>query len=685
MTTSNPRRPFVLGASRSMYFFTLLSRQLLVWNLLCSTTSYAIQFPDFSAKDACDDRLVDPSSLGPIAPYIDIGFFTDYKLQSWMYYYKRTTTISFLWLNTIAFANREYILNVCPEAYLLTLILRTEERLPLMEVGESLMDFAFLLMTLSSSPGALAGADNHAAAKEQQAALKIDFHTTDWPIQLGLERVHKMNRELYHIVKTQVPSVGLVIPYCGEDLSLLLASVAGERIDETEEKLRNAKNAKKLGEADKTTWTSLFSGPKTGIPTGHVTLYLYKPAQTKRTSSSSTGPIDGDEVEQVVTKENVAVEHDGLEEKQRYLVGEDAEWHCPSETRPPRHVLDKYFRRVIVIDDIDTRPHEWEVKRYFEHVARNYDNLDDFTIFGHPDILEHVHFRSLRNLLQALMLGNVPVVAGGDGKGEADHERGNKKTGSMIEDHRMPWEVDYAVERGDPSQNQDVFSLSRQPEADSDASWAGYLTLSHHYIHGFERLNAKRDSECSSTASSATATEDTRAETRTGEATSALADYRNLLVDLGFQLDKLSPTVKAINKRLHTTYTAPPEFLQFENSNFQTKNPADPVGNKTSSQMLKSNDSSVLDANHKQSKEEDVVPLNFYCCSQFLIHKSRLHRYPKWWYEKVSNKRPQTNRNTSSTSTTSIQWNHCLTSYMEVIWPMLFGTPRDFLKRQDRE
>ena len=33
---------------------------------------------------------------------------------------------------------------------------------------------------------------------------------------------------------------------------------------------------------------------------------------------------------------------------------------------------------------------------------------------------------------------------------------------------------------------------------------------------------------------------------------------------------------------------------------------------------------------------------------------------------------------------TGIEWDHCLTSYMELIWPLLFGGPRDYLKRQDR-
>lgn len=48
-----------------------------------------------------------------------------------------------------------------------------------------------------------------------------------------------------------------------------------------------------------------------------------------------------------------------------------------------------WFRRVSIVE-VNAKAEEWEVKRYLTHIASNYETLEDFTIFAHPDALEHI-------------------------------------------------------------------------------------------------------------------------------------------------------------------------------------------------------------------------------------------------------------------------------------------------------
>merc|ERR1712023_521994 len=60
----------------------------------------------------------------------------------------------------------------------------------------------------------------------------------------------------------------------------------------------------------------------------------------------------------------------------------------------------------------------------------------------------------------------------------------------------------------------------------------------------------------------------------------------------------------------------------------------------------------------------------FYCCSQFMVHRKRVHQRPRAWYQRVAE---------------SIPWEHCATSYMELLWHAIFngGQLREE-KRQER-
>jgi len=67
-----------------------------------------------------------------------------------------------------------------------------------------------------------------------------------------------------------------------------------------------------------------------------------------------------------------------------------------------------WFRRVSIVE-VNAKAEEWEVKRYLTHIASNYETLEDFTIFAHPDALEHINPRTLRNLMQTLLFGVLEV------------------------------------------------------------------------------------------------------------------------------------------------------------------------------------------------------------------------------------------------------------------------------------
>lgn len=42
--------------------------------------------PDFGEKDGCDVQILDKGALGALDPYIELGVFTDFKMQVWLYY-----------------------------------------------------------------------------------------------------------------------------------------------------------------------------------------------------------------------------------------------------------------------------------------------------------------------------------------------------------------------------------------------------------------------------------------------------------------------------------------------------------------------------------------------------------------------------------------------------------------------
>merc|ERR1712032_1375795 len=59
----------------------------------------------------------------------------------------------------------------------------------------------------------------------------------------------------------------------------------------------------------------------------------------------------------------------------------------------------------------------------------------------------------------------------------------------------------------------------------------------------------------------------------------------------------------------------------------------------------------------------------FYCCSQFMVHRDRVRRRPRAWYQSVAD---------------GIAWEHCATSYMELLWHGIFNNGRlHERKRQD--
>lgn len=144
----------------------------------------------------------------------------------------------------------------------------------------------------------------------------------------------------------------------------------------------------------------------------------------------------------------------------------ETEWRCGSVNPDIEKQLRKSFGRLeILVDSSGSLPTEWEVKRYFEHMFQKYDDLDDWTIFAHPDVLEHVHFRTLNNLLQAASLGSLPeprqrskvlnyekvgppTPSSAGGKRHGLSQKRNDRTEEMNgrsedEERYMPWELIY--------------------------------------------------------------------------------------------------------------------------------------------------------------------------------------------------------------------------------------------------
>jgi len=66
----------------------------------------------------------------------------------------------------------------------------------------------------------------------------------------------------------------------------------------------------------------------------------------------------------------------------------------------------------------------------------------------------------------------------------------------------------------------------------------------------------------------------------------------------------------------------------------------------------------------------DPGHLGFYCCSQFMVHRNSVQRRPRAWYQWLAN---------------SVAWEHCATSYMEILWHGIFSGGHLYeAKRQTR-
>eukprot|EP00435_Cladocopium_sp_Y103_P070500 s285_g35.t1 len=68
---------------------------------------------------------------------------------------------------------------------------------------------------------------------------------------------------------------------------------------------------------------------------------------------------------------------------------------------------------------------------------------------------------------------------------------------------------------------------------------------------------------------------------------------------------------------------------------------------------------------------EEKTNFGFYCCSQFLVHRELVRRRPQEWYQRKVNE---------------IAWEHCATSYMELLWHGIFRDGKlHEEKRQERK
>lgn len=272
--------------------------------------------------------------LGWLQQYVEVGFFTDLRWQAWRYYELNETSYAFLWLNSIAFANLDFVREACPAAAQLVLLLRAEERLPVREAELPLLEYA-------------------ARAAEAPAQM-----LPTWPLARGEERLKTL---VLHIGAPEEYSVDMVMPYCDEPLDGLLSRSTG--YDDQ--------------------WLS------TRVPFGHVNLILYRLEVCMPSAFDNRAPGAAD-----------------------------------ATLLPPRAAaMAKYFRSVEVVP-VDASPAAWEAARYLMHLVTRYDSLADFTLFVHPDVLEHVNPRSLRNLLHALRVGSFVRSGLGPagGAGSAWHE-----------------------------------------------------------------------------------------------------------------------------------------------------------------------------------------------------------------------------------------------------------------------
>lgn len=183
--------------------------------------------------DPCDRHML--NDLGWLQQYVRVGFFTDYKMQAWWYYKQNETTYAFLWLNSIAYANLEFVKEACPPAAMLALLLRAEERLPVRDADEALLDFAAL-------------------AASAEPVLR-----SSWPIAEGLSRLKGLAAPL---TLPEEYTVDVIMPYCNEPLDGLLSKRTGYD----------------------TEWLA------TRVPLQHVNLVLYRLVSCEGPAAASEGP-----------------------------------------------------------------------------------------------------------------------------------------------------------------------------------------------------------------------------------------------------------------------------------------------------------------------------------------------------------------------------------------------------------
>jgi len=153
-------------------------------------------------RDPCDEHMA--PDLGWLQRYVQVGFFTDYRRLAWRYYAYNETSYAFLWLNSIAFGNLEFLHEACPEAARLALLLRAEERLPMRESELPLLEYAL-----------------HAG---KVTGLQALTRVTAWPLSLGVERLQRMAAAMG---VPQEFSVDVVMAYCDEPLDGLLSRTTG--------------------------------------------------------------------------------------------------------------------------------------------------------------------------------------------------------------------------------------------------------------------------------------------------------------------------------------------------------------------------------------------------------------------------------------------------------------------------
>mmetsp|Transcript_15843 Transcript_15843/g.37387 ORF Transcript_15843/g.37387 Transcript_15843/m.37387 type:complete len:431 (+) Transcript_15843:99-1391(+) len=150
--------------------------------------------------DPCDAHMLE--DLGWLQQYIKVGFFTDYRNLAWHYYATNETTYAFLWLNSISYANLDFLRQACPQAAQLALLLRAEERLPSREADAPLLDFGTLAVG---------------------QVLSREVRET-WPIDHGLVRLTRLAQAM---LVPEEYSVDVVMPYCNEPLNELLSKKTG--------------------------------------------------------------------------------------------------------------------------------------------------------------------------------------------------------------------------------------------------------------------------------------------------------------------------------------------------------------------------------------------------------------------------------------------------------------------------